>query len=163
MSNKDPARLAKVELSFLGISAEWNADPTERRAAWSLYVELITRISVQPLGLEQGFDREAISSLYRLFQITREILREAGPDVGATQHSVGGIAIAVLNKRIRPFLSKWHPELSNHEANRPSGISQQDHEQAWPGHDAFREELEQLRCDLASYANALADVAGVTH
>ncbi|RQH25906.1 hypothetical protein D4Z78_01585 [Okeania hirsuta] len=48
---RDPAVLKKVSVSLpfgLG-SAEWEADLTERHAAWSLYVELVTRISVQPL------------------------------------------------------------------------------------------------------------------
>jgi hypothetical protein len=55
--------------------------------------------------------REAMNSLYSLFGSTREILRKAGPTVGASHDSVGGIAIAVLNKGLRPFLSKWHPLL----------------------------------------------------
>ena len=37
---------------------------------------------------------EALNSLYSLFGTTREILKEAGSDVGASQNSVGGIAIA---------------------------------------------------------------------
>ena len=46
---RDPAVLKKVSVSLpfgLG-SAEWEADQTERHAAWSLYVELVTRISIQ--------------------------------------------------------------------------------------------------------------------
>lgn len=51
MPRFDPAKLKKVSVSLpFGIgSAEWEADPTERRAAWSLYVELVTRIAVQTL------------------------------------------------------------------------------------------------------------------
>jgi hypothetical protein len=52
---------------------------------------------VQPLEIDQGLVREALTSLYNLFPITRQVLKEAGPDVGASLNSVGGIAIAVLN------------------------------------------------------------------
>jgi len=71
----DPAVLKKVSVSLpFGIgSAEWEADPTERRAAWSLYVELVTRIAVEPLEGEEGLLREDLNSLYSLFGTTREI------------------------------------------------------------------------------------------
>ena len=113
MGKKDPARLKKVSINLpFGIGgAEWEADPTERRAAWSLYVELVTRVAVQPLGREEGVLREALSSLHSLFGTTRQVLREAGPDVGTSRESLGGIAIAVLNRGLRPFLAKWHPLL----------------------------------------------------
>ncbi len=52
----------------------------------------MTRIAVQPLEVDQGLVREAMNSLYSLFGTTREVLKAAGPDVGASRDSVGGIA-----------------------------------------------------------------------
>lgn len=80
----DPAVLKKVSVSLpFGIgSAEWQADNTERRAAWSLYVELVTRIAVQSLEIDEGLLREALNSLYSLFGTTRQVLKEAGPTSG---------------------------------------------------------------------------------
>ena len=77
----DPAVLKKVSVSLpfgLG-SAEWQSDDTQRRAAWSLYVELVTRIAVQSLELDEGLLREALNSLYSLFGTTRQVLKDAGP------------------------------------------------------------------------------------
>jgi hypothetical protein len=78
MPKYDPAKLKKVSVSLpFGIgSAEWEADPTERRAAWSLYIELVTRIAVQPLEVDEGLLREALTSLYSMFGTTREILKQ---------------------------------------------------------------------------------------
>lgn len=163
MPKFDPAKFKKVSVSLpFGIgSAEWEADPTERRAAWSLYVELVTRIAVQPLETDQGLLREALTSLYNLFGVTRQVLKEAGPDVGASHDSVGGIAIAVLNNGLRPFLAKWHPLLQTWEAQRPQQLSSKEHECNWSEETKLREELESLRKDLEQYANALAVIAGV--
>ena len=160
---QDPAVLKKVSVRLpFGIgAAEWEADPTERRAAWSLYIELMTRIAVQPLEVDQGLVREALNSLYSLFGTTREILKQAGPNVGASRESVGGIAIIVLNNGLRPFLSKWHPFLQAWEAKRPADLSLKEHEQNWSEEPKLREELAQLRRDLEQYANALAVIAGV--
>ena len=163
MSQRDPAVLKKVSVSLpFGIgSAEWEADFTERNAAWSLYVELVTRIAVQSIEVDQGTVREALNSLYSLFGSTREILKEAGPNVGASYDSVGGIAIAVLNNGLRPFLSKWHPLLQAWEVKRPTDLSPKEHEKNWLDEALVRSELAALRADLEKYANALAVISGV--
>jgi len=163
MSKGDPAKLKKVSVSLpfgLG-SAEWEADSTQRRAAWALYVELITRVAVQELANDAGLVREAMNSLYTLFGTTREILREAGPDVGASRESVGGLAIAVLNQGLRPFLTRWHPQLQIWEAQRSNEKSPKEHEQSWAEESILRQELATLRGELDVYAQALAKVAGV--
>ncbi len=163
MPKSDPAKLTRVSINLpFGIGgAAWEADPTERRAAWELYVELVTRVAVQTLNPQEGSVREAMNSLYSLFGSTREILRKAGPDVGASHDSVGGIAIAVLNNGLRPFLSRWHPMLQAWETARPMGVSPQDHEKNWEQEPALRRELEALRGDLEQYAKALAAIAGI--
>ncbi|ASC73463.1 hypothetical protein XM38_044300 [Halomicronema hongdechloris C2206] len=165
MAKSDPAVLKSVTVSLpFGIgSAAWEADPTERNAAWELYIELVTRVAVQSLATEVGTVREAMNSLYSLFGSTREILRKAGPQVGASKDSVGGIAIAVLNNGLRPFLSKWHPLLQAWEVKKPADLSPQAHEKAWEQEPVLRQELEALRRDLEQYADALADIAGVQH
>ena len=164
MPKNDPAILKQVTVSLpFGIgSASWEADPTERNAAWELYVELVTRVAVQSLNPQEGLVREAMNSLYSLFGSTREILRKAGPKVGASHDSVGGIAIAVLNNGLRPFLSKWHPLLLEWEEGKEDGVSPQAHEKAWSQETIVRSDLNSLRQGLEQYANALAEIAGVT-
>lgn len=163
MPKQDPAKLKKVSVNLpFGIGgAEWEADVTERKAAWSLYVELVTRITVQSLEADQGLLREALNSLHSMFAITRQILREAGSDVGISSASVGGIAIAVLNKGLRPFLSKWHPLLQTWEAQKPPTTSAKDHEKNWSLEPQMRQELLLLGKDLEQYATALAEIVGV--
>lgn len=163
MPKHDPAALKKVTVSLpFGIgSASWEADPTERNAAWELYVELVTRVAVQSLNPQEGLVREAMNSLYSLFGSTREILRKAGPKVGASHDSVGGIAIRVLNDGLRPFLSKWHPLLLEWEEKKEDGVSPQAHEKGWDKEQTVRGELDSLRQKLSQYANALGLIAGV--
>ena len=158
-----PVALKKISVSLpfsLG-SAEWELDNTQRRAAWCLYVELVTRIAMESLGEDEGLLREALNSLYSLFGTTREILKIAGPDVGVSLDSVGGTAINVLNKGLRPFLTKWHPRLQVWEAKRPSDVSFQEYEQQWTQEPELRQELANLRSNLYQYALALADIAEI--
>ena len=160
---KSPVVWNKVSLGLpfgLG-NVEFVRNETQVRAAWSLYVELVTRIAVQTLSQDEGLYREALNSLYSLFATTREILKEAGPSVGASQKSVGGLAIAVLNKGLRPFLAEWHPRLQDWEGQRLSAVSPKVHELNWSEVANFQAELTELRENLIVYAKALAKIAGV--
>src|SRR4051812_16586037 len=164
------ARLERfaVELSlpFIGkVSGSWAPDDVERRAAWEMYVELATRITVQPLAPDEGLLREALTSYYSLFNTTRSILRQYGPAVGQpkanSELSFGYLAIAVLNGCLRPILSRWHHELMAYEQARPSTQSGVDWERAWLGADSLRQELDRSARSLLQYAELLANVAGV--
>jgi hypothetical protein len=110
---KSPAVLKKLSLGLpfgLG-NAEFVTDETQVRAAWSLYVELVTRIAVQPLAQDEGLYREVLNSLYSLFATTREILKEAGPSVGASQKSVDGCDIyqlSILMRSMTAFDYRYH-------------------------------------------------------
>jgi hypothetical protein len=163
-----PLKKISVELGlpYVGkISGDWEPDQKERDAAWELYVELITRISVVDLGQDEGLLRESLTSLYSLFPTTREILRKHGPVVakpkGKDGLSFGLLSVAVLNTVLRPILSKWHPLLEDYEASKPSGISVLDYERKWEEAQELRYVLQGARLKLIEFAGILADVAGV--
>ena len=150
-----------VNLPFGLGQLDFQPDEVQHRAAWELYVELSTRIAVQPLGPQEGLLREALSSLYAIFGATREILRHAGPSVAQGPNSFGAIAIEVLNKGMRPFLAKWHPLLIAHEQDRPPNVNARDHELTWARIAELRQELTELQAEMMIYVQALARIAGV--
>jgi hypothetical protein len=150
-----------VGLPFNLGSLEFESDEAQQKAAWSLYVELSTRIAVQPLEEGEGVLREALSSLYNVFDITRQILRTAGPEIAQGPHSFGAIAIDVLNKGLRPFLVKWHPMLKSYEEKRPPNTTTLDHERAWEHEKELRDELNKVRQQMNIYVEALAKIAGI--
>jgi hypothetical protein len=163
--NKPPTFQVSLKLPFLEVSGTWAPDESERKAAWEMYVELITRVAVVELGPTEGSLREALSSLYSLFASTRDILRRYGPSVAVPSHgsdlTFGEIAVAVLNQGLRPLLSKWHPELAGYEATRPEGISPAAYEHAWSREAELRAELSDIHLRLREYADALSQAAGV--
>ncbi len=163
MPSKKKVKATKliVGLPFNLGSLELENDEAQQRAAWSLYVELSTRIAVQPLKEGEGVLREALTSLYNVFNITRQILREAGPEIAKGPKSLGFIAIDVLNKGLRPFLVKWHPLLKNYEEKRMPGLTTVDHERVWENEGDLRKELEEVRQQMVVYVEALAQIAGI--
>lgn len=150
-----------------GISGTWRPDRHERDAAWEMYVELITRVTVVELKPDEGLLREALSSYYSLFETTRRILREHGPVVArpkgrqSDRLSFGEIAVAILNDVVRPLLAKWHPLLLHYEAQRVPAESPMQHEREWPLAAELRVEISSVRKILVMYADVLAKIADV--
>jgi hypothetical protein len=128
-----------------------------RQVAWTLYVETVTRVSTQALADENGFIREALTSLYGLFGTTRDVLKASRPSAPVSgQQTVEHLAVTMLNLQLRPFLSKWHPRLREFEKANPH-LS----ESAWPDNVPCRAELRTTQTDLARYALNFARLAGV--
>lgn len=156
----------KLSLPYLAdVEGTWEPDEQERAAAWEMYVELITRVSLEHLRPDEGLLREAFSSLYTVFDATRQILRKHGPTVavpkGGYSMSFGLIAVSVLNGALRPVLTRWHPLLLDYENARPVEHSPYEYELRWKHYDQVRNTLNNLRDVLAEYADVLARVAGV--
>lgn len=156
----------KVDLAFLGIEGNWEIDETQRKAAWEIYVELVTRVTVQELKADEGLLREALSSFYSLFQTTRDILKKYGPAIASpgkkSDTTLGHIAVGVLNKVLRPLLAKWHPVLKDYEDKKPDGRSTTEHERLWEQAAELRTAIAVVQGNLVEYADVLAEVAGVS-
>jgi hypothetical protein len=154
-----------LNMPFLQLSGTWEPNDDERKAAWELHVELVTRIAVVPLRADEGLLREALTSLYTLFPTTRDILRRYGPDVaepkGRGQYSFGVLAVAMLNYALRPVLAQWHPALEDWESRRPEGRSRREHELAWDRAQELRAALDTARDVVTQYARLMADACGI--
>jgi len=155
-----------LKLPYLGsIGGTWEPDESEKSAAWEMYVELVTRISIAELQPSEGSLREALSSLHTLFETTRKILRKYGPCVAQPKDesnwSFGYLAVIILNVVLRPVLAKWHPMLLDYESTKENFVSRIEHEQKWKKSEELRQVLNEVRSGLIEYANLLADVSSV--
>lgn len=158
----------KLKIPLIGeISGVWEPDQVEREAAWELYVELITRVTVVELADDEGLLREALTSLHSVFGTTREILRRYGPALAPRGRksaiTFGGLAVVVLNGVLRPVLAKWHPALAAWESQRPPGTDPGSWEKEWKRETELRQELAKVRASLGDLAKILADVAGAEY
>ena len=158
-------RLVNVKLDlklpgFGGISGTWEPDDTEVNSAWELYVEMVTRTPLGGCSPQGGSVREALTSIYSLFDTTRGILRSYGPSVARPKSgrglSFGYLAVSMLNLVLRPLLTDWHPQLRAWEQANPYLD-----ENAWPGRCDFLRALNDLEEQLRQYAALFAEVADV--
>ena len=133
----------KIKTPFLDM--EWKPQEADKAAAWDLYIELLSRITTQPLPKEHGDEQTALNSVFAIFGLTRDVLKKHGRDA----QEFAKIAIVVLNQVIRPFTAKWHKLSIEGAFDDPQKC------------DEFREELKKLQLILGIYTKMLSDMAGV--
>lgn len=152
------AQLSEVTVSVPQLSElRFVVTRDTKRVAWKLFVETITRVSTQPLDPGSGLVREAMTSLYGLFEVVRETLKQSMPSVpDGHAPTVEQLAITMLNLELRPFLSRWHPALRRWEEAHPGAD-----EAEWPANAACRAELAQVQERVREYALGYARLAGV--
>lgn len=133
----------KVKAPFLEM--EWSPQDEDKAAAWELYIELLTRITTQKLDNNHGDEKTALTSIFSIFPITRDVMKNNG------RHCIEftKIAIIVLNQIVRPFTAKWHGLLVSGAFEDPAKCEE------------FRQELVELQRVLRLYTKMLADMAGV--
>ena len=142
--------LEKWDMSGLKIKApflemEWHPQEADRKAAWELYTELLTRITAETVNPDYADEEAALQSIYSIFPLTRDIIRRHGREC----FEFTKIAVLILNQVIRPFTSKWHKlQLAGALHNMANCKS-------------FREELAVLQTKLRNYTKMLSDMAGV--
>ncbi|MGV9245475.1 hypothetical protein [Streptomyces sp. NPDC003710] len=152
------ARLTEVRITVPQLSElTFVVNNEAKQVAWRLFVETVTRVSTQPLADDEGLLREALTSLYGLFATAREALKSARPSVQDTGgQTVEYLAITMLNRELRPFLSTWHPRLKAFEEGNPNRP-----ESEWAEGADCRAELRVVQANLRVYALGLARLAGV--
>jgi len=137
--------LNSIKLNIKFAELEFSPTEDDQTAAWDMYVELITRITTQPLAQNEGDEATALESVYSIFGITREILKNKGKKA----ENFTKIAIIVLNQVIRPFTAKWHRKKLEGAFENSTECS------------IFRNELSDLQTKLTRYTKLLAELAMV--
>lgn len=151
------ARLTEVRIFVPQLSElTFVVNDDKQQVAWQLFVESVTRTATQRLGDEEGLIREALTSLYGLFSTTRDILRATRPTTRGGGITVEYLAVNLLNRELRPFLSTWHPRLREFEQEHP-GLP----ESAWPQAAECRAALRQVQTNTRGYVLGFARLAGV--
>lgn len=151
------ARLTEVRIYVPQLSElTFVVNDDKQQVSWQLFVESVTRTATQRLGDDEGLIREALTSLYGLFSTTREILRATRPTTRGAGITVEYLAVNLLNRELRPFLSVWHPRLREFEQEHPELP-----ESAWPQAAECRAALQQVQSNIREYVRGFAQLAGV--
>lgn len=139
--------MASLKISTPFLEMEWKPQDEDKTAAWELYVELLTSVTTQPLDSKHGDEKTALESVYSLFPMTRQVLKNNTRN--CTEFTK--LAVVILNQVIRPFTAKWHRLSMQGAFDNPKKRGE------------FRGELSTLQVTLRKYTKMLADMAGVEY
>ncbi|MHB9109945.1 MAG: hypothetical protein ACYDCO_23075 [Armatimonadota bacterium] len=130
----------------------------QRPVAQRLFVELSTRAVTCSLKRADGEDlgqlRAVLDSLYKVFLIFREELKQMPPTSSIEQATVETYAHAILNHVLRPFLSRWHWRLELWEATGSPEV-------LWPLASLCRTDLDTTRILTLEAAYGLGRLAEI--
>jgi len=137
--------LTNLKIKTPVLEMQWEPSTSDKEAAWDMYVELLTRVTTQPLLDDAGVEQTALDSVYALFGLTRTILKHHGRScIEFTK-----VAVIILNQVVRPFTAKWHLLSKQGAFEDPAKRAE------------FRYDLRNLQKNLQNYTRLLADIADV--
>lgn len=150
-----------VDAPILG-SVKLKLRSDQRKTAWTVFVELSSRItcwSLEQNGRKTGELGAALTSFHSVFQTVRAAQGERPPwqkSNDANEASLETLLSALLNRALRPLLSTWHPRL---DAWKKGG----EPEALWPLADHCRDDIERTRWVVLGITHELGRIAHVAH
>lgn len=149
-------QLSEVSVTVLGSTMTYTATTDMRQAAQRAFFQAATRVATRPLDDQSGNLREALTSLKHLFDLYREPLESGTAALpSAKGDSVYELLLEIVNTELGPFLSYWHPRLTEWEKSGSGS------EADWPESSVLREELRQLQGRIRPYVVGLGTIAGL--
>jgi hypothetical protein len=151
-------RLTEVTVSVPQLSQMRFAVTRESQlVAWKLFVELLTRVSTQPLHDGQGRIQSALTSLFGLLGFVRGVLQENVPSQRTGREpTVEQLALMMVINDLRPFVTAWNQRFSDWRAKNPEAA-----ETEWPFDDECRADLVTLQRNLRTYVHSFGELARV--
>ncbi len=150
---KKYSNVANIDSSEIGLPGGTkfciSISKNHQTAAWEIFIEIMTRVGANKLTTNEGRSDEARDSIYQLFQRCREILLAMGPSPKSTSEPIEIITLRLLNKELRPFLTKWR-----HASPNAAGSFHKDDV-------AFRSDLSKLQTRIIqNYSVGFSRLAG---
>lgn len=122
--------------------------------AQALWVELVTRITTQPLHYRSGEEETASESVASLFKTVRELLEKH-----ADARFFCEVALIMINRVIRPYTARWHGWMTEEKREFGSMDKPKSHFRDEQVRRTFRSELQQLRAKLEPYLQMIEKLA----
>lgn len=166
LKNKDIVSGSNVEISEtrLGIGSNTitlKPNYVDLQIAYKLWVELSTRKIGLKIDLEDDVINEIYNSWYEFFGITRELIKNIpitkikSPDT----KKIIELSIDILNKGIRPHLTKWQARFRKwYDEEKGKGSTPQEIQRKFKDYDKLTKDLIELNNNLIEYRSSLRKI-----
>jgi hypothetical protein len=155
----------EIELGVGSGKVKIKPNHDDLQIAYRLWVELKTRKLGLPFDEDHDVIADVYNSWYEFFKITRELIKAVPVAKIRSQRSTQvlvGISIDVLNKAIRPHLTRWQARYRHWievELRKQGGdVPPQDFQKRYPEYGKLVSDLKATNARLVAYANLLAEI-----
>lgn len=157
-----------IDEGKLGIgtgSFSLKVDRTDRQIAYKLWVELSTRKIGLPIDVEYDVINEVYNSWYAFFGIARNLIKEIPVSKISRDHtkSISDLSIDVLNRGMRPHLTKWQARFRHwfsQETQKQPDQTPQHLQRQFPEYEELLSDLVQVNERLIEYRNKMRELVG---
>lgn len=154
----------EITVPIAGGSLTLNIAKNDRQAAWNIYTQLSTRVAA--VEFDESFDSAYLvhQSLYKMFDLIREEISKIPVERVRGDKSDNTVVfyMDILNKGIRPHLSKWHLPLEafvKTEREKHPNESYFEIEKKFPLRKELIESLKAMNIRMNGYSKSLLMIA----
>ena len=138
---------------------------TDRQIAYQIWIELSTRKIGLPMDLEHDVILEVYDSWYDFFSVTRELLKQVPVSKFRRKDTeqIIRLSVDVLNRGLRPHLTKWQARFRNWHQRVLSEEQQQvktpqETQKEFPDYESLKRDLETVSERLVRYREKMYEL-----
>lgn len=158
----------EIELGIGDNKIKIKPNNEDLQIAYKLWVELKTRKLGLPFEEDHDNIIEVYNSWYEFFKITRELIKSIPISkirANKSTQQLVQISIDVLNKAVRPHLTKWQARFRwwhQSEVNKleSRSLSPQEIQKGFPDYKNLVEDLKKTNQYLVAYSEVLSKIIG---
>lgn len=165
---RDQYEVDEVELGIGSGKVTLKPNHEDLQIAYGLWVELQTRKLGLRFDEEHDVVIEVYNSWYEFFRITRDLIKSvpiAKIRARESTQLLVSISIDILNKAIRPHLTKWQARFRHWyevERQKASDASPQEVQKKFPQYRELVSELKNTNLRLVAYAKMLTTILRIS-
>lgn len=160
--NKKSITIDEINLGIGDSSIKLTYNKKDQEIAYKLWVELSTRKIGLPFDMENDVIIEVYNSWYEFFKIARELLKEVPVTRLPYSNELIILTDNVLNKGLRPHLTKWQAKYRKWYENALSVYqedSPQELQKKYPCYDELIKDLLNTNKRMIEYKKLMKKIA----
>jgi hypothetical protein len=165
---KGKYKFEESEIGWGGFKLKIKPSFEDLQVAYKLWIEISTRKLGNKIDKNYDLIKKINESYYEFFKIARNILKEIPVEkiTNKETQKIISLLLDILNQEIRPYLTKWHPEVEKwyrDNLENYKNLNPVEFEQKFPKYNELMEDLLQLNQKIIELNNSLQNLIRIDY
>lgn len=164
---KPKLKIDQIQLGVGSQTVTLKPDSADIQIAYKIWVELSTRKIGMEVIPEEDVIKEIYNSWYEFFGITRKLIKEipVSKIKKSETKKIIKLSLDILNKRIRPHLTKWQAKFRKWyeqeiQKDYSKDLSPQEIQEKFPHYKELIDDLLEVNKSLINYHSLMQEIIG---